>query len=67
MFTIDTADAAGTLVGSPIELGCSAYKWRKARGLLTISDHIRVYRAIRAPRGNYAVPMPDDLIAGWQR
>ena len=40
----------------------SGYRWRKARGLLTIGDHVRLYRAVRYPRGSYRVPLPGDLI-----
>lgn len=36
--------------------------WRRACGLLTISDHVRQYGAVRHPRGNYPTPMQDDLI-----
>lgn len=36
--------------------------WRRACGLITISDHVREYAAVRRPRGNYSTPMPDDLI-----
>jgi hypothetical protein len=50
--------------GSTCRYPLRGYAWRKARGLLTISDHIRAYRAIRAPRGDYAVPLPGDLIKG---
>ena len=42
------------------------YAWRKARELLTISDHVRRYRAIRVPRGPYPVPLPSDLLPGWR-
>jgi len=38
------------------------YQWRKARNLLGIRDRIRLYRAIRCPRGPYPVPLPGDLI-----
>lgn len=40
------------------------YAWRKARGLLVLSDYVRRYRAIRVPRGPYPVPLPGDLILG---
>ena len=39
------------------------YAWRKARNLLTISDHVRRYRAVRVSRGPYSVPLPGDLIS----
>ena len=46
--------------------GCSSipgsYHWRLARGLLVLSDYGRQYDAIRAPRGAYRVPLPEDLI-----
>jgi hypothetical protein len=38
------------------------YRWRRARGLATVSDHVRLYRARRWPRGDYGVPMPEDLL-----
>ena len=43
------------------------YAWRKARNLLGIRDHIRLYRAIRVPRGPYWVPLPGDLIREVRR
>lgn len=42
--------------------GIGGYAWLRARGLLTISDHVRLYRAIRTPRGAYRCPLPEDLI-----
>lgn len=38
------------------------YAWRKARNLLGIRDHIRLYRAVRVPRGPYRVPLPGDYL-----
>ena len=37
-------------------------RWRRARGLQTLSDLIRDYAAIRRPRGPYRTPLPGDLI-----
>lgn len=37
-------------------------QWRRARGLMTISDLVADYKAMRRPRGAYLMPMPDDLI-----
>ena len=44
----------------------SPYRWRRERYLLTISDRVRLYRALRAPRGNYRTPLPDDFLPGWR-
>lgn len=44
----------------------SGYHWRKAHGLLTIGDYMRRYRAARHPRGDYLIPMRDDLLPCWQ-
>jgi hypothetical protein len=38
------------------------YAWRRDRGLLTASDLVRRYLAMRNPRGPYRVPLPGDLI-----
>ena len=40
--------------------GVGSLAWRRDRNLLVISDHIRDYRAIRTPKGNYRTPMPND-------
>jgi len=40
---------------------CS-FLWRKAKGLLLISDHIFLYRGKRHPRGGYKIPLQEDLI-----
>ena len=37
-------------------------RWRKQRGLRTISDHVLEYRAKRHPRGPYRTPLPDDRL-----
>lgn len=42
------------------------YQWRRDRGLLTISDMIRRYAAVRHPRGPYRVPMVDDYLPCWR-
>jgi len=39
-----------------------SYAWRKQKGLLTISDHVFIYRSIRSPRGCYLTPLAEDLI-----
>lgn len=39
-----------------------SYRWRKNKGLLTISDRVFIYRSIRSPRGCYQTPLADDLI-----
>lgn len=39
-----------------------SYLWRKREGLLVISDHIFTYQAKRVPRGNYQIPLQEDLI-----
>lgn len=48
----------------PLRHKPGSYAWRHQRGLLGWADHIRVYRAIRAPRGPYPVPMKNDLLPG---
>lgn len=43
------------------------YRWRKLRGLLTISDHVRRYQARRYPRAMLGrLPLPDDLLPCWR-
>jgi len=39
-----------------------SYRWRKLKCLLTLSDHVFIYRSIRSPRGRYQTPLPEDLI-----
>jgi len=39
-----------------------SYAWRKQKDLLTISDHVFIYRSIRSPRGRYQTPLSEDLI-----
>jgi len=39
-----------------------SYTWRKKKGLLTLSDHVFIYRSIRSPRGAYRTPLIEDLI-----
>jgi hypothetical protein len=38
-----------------------SYRWRLARGLLSLSDLAREYEAIRSPRGCYRVSLPEDI------
>jgi len=40
----------------------SPFTWRKKKGLLTLSDHVFIYRSIRSPRGAYRTPLIEDLI-----
>jgi len=49
-----------TYFNTPIRPG--SYRWRKQKGLLTISDHVFIYRSIRSPRGCYKTPLAEDLI-----
>jgi len=43
-----------------VRLGSSA--WRKHNNCPTLSDLVFTHRSIRAPRGNYKTPLPEDLI-----
>lgn len=38
--------------------------WRRATGLMTLSDLALEYMAVRSPRGLYSVPLPEDLVDG---
>jgi hypothetical protein len=40
------------------------YPWRRKRGLLTVSDLVLRYRAVRSPAGSYRTPLPLDYIPG---
>ena len=42
------------------------FSWRKAHELLTVTDRIFIYRAPRAPRGDYKTPMPEDIMDCWR-
>ncbi|MCU7844696.1 MAG: hypothetical protein KZQ93_12730 [Candidatus Thiodiazotropha sp. (ex Monitilora ramsayi)] len=41
-----------------------ARAWRLSRGLPVLSDLSREYNSIRKSRGQYSVPLPEDLING---
>ena len=44
----------------------NGYAWRRARGLLTIRDHVRIYQARRYPRAILGrLPLPADLLPCW--
>lgn len=40
-----------------------SYRWRATNGLQTWTDITLRYRMKRHPRGQYRIPLPDDLIA----
>lgn len=43
------------------------YAWRRARGLETLGDLARRYRAVRFLRPGALVPLPEDLLPRWRR
>lgn len=51
------------IVGFPRSPDPGSAAWRQARGLMLISDHVRIYSAQRAPRDRYSIPMPNDLVS----
>jgi hypothetical protein len=40
------------------------YPWRRAHGLLVISDYVTRFNAVHRPSGPYAVALPTDRLGG---
>jgi len=57
----ETSGTSG-IIPFPISLVPGSLRWRQARGLLTTSDLVRLYREIRHPCVAHDIPLPDDLI-----